>query len=402
MTRCRQTAGTLVLGVLLAASAWAEQPRIYRDGSSWVQEVAGTLPAGRRLLVKIASGGVRIQGGNAPNISYTVRSRIYVSSEAEARSIFAHFRVAANSRGEESVISGEWMGSRPRKYSGEATLQVPRTLEAVVIESKGGDLAVTDVAGRVEAQSGGGNVHMGVIGGNVNVETGGGNVDVHRAGGVLKVSTGGGNIDLGEVGSSAEIETGGGNVRLMAAGGSVSIKTGGGNIHAKKCNGQMRASTGGGTIEIGDVQGGVEVDTGGGSIRVASSNGPVRAETGAGMLDLGRIVDGIHAQTGGGGITAQLVSGSLRSDSELETPAGDIIVYMAPDVRVTVRAAVEVASGHHISSEFQDIRVISEGGDWGARSFTAEGRVNGGGPLLKVHTTTGNIEFRRVTESARR
>ena len=70
----------------------------------------------------------------------------------------------------------------------------------------------------------------------------------------------------------------------------------------------------------------------------------------------------------------------------------------APDVAMTIRASIDLANGHKIQSDFSDIRVTSEGGDWpGPKSFTAEGKLNGGGPTLKVRTTTGDIKFLRAS-----
>jgi len=70
-------------------------------------------------------------------------------------------------------------------------------------------------------------------------------------------------------------------------------------------------------------------------------------------------------------------------------------VYLAPDVHLTIRASIEVANGHMIHSDFPEIRVTAEGGDYGPKTYTAEGSLNGGGPVLKVRTTTGDITFRR-------
>jgi hypothetical protein len=60
-----------------------------------------------------------------------------------------------------------------------------------------------------------------------------------------------------------------------------------------------------------------------------------------------------------------------------------------------VRASVDLGSGHHITSEFPDIHIASEGDKWGPRTLSAEGKLNGGGPVLKVRTTTGDICFRK-------
>ena len=85
-----------------------------------------------------------------------------------------------------------------------------------------------------------------------------------------------------------------------------------------------------------------------------------------------------------------------RRDSDLETGAGDITVYIASDVAINVRASVDMGNGHRITSDFPDIHISSEGGDWGPKTLTAEGQLNGGGPWLKVHTSTGDICLKKA------
>ncbi len=92
-----------------------------------------------------------------------------------------------------------------------------------------------------------------------------------------------------------------------------------------------------------------------------------------------------------------LSSSGARSNSSLETAAGDITVYLANDLAISIRAEIEVANGHAIHSDFTDIHVSSEGGPWGPKTVTAEGQLNGGGPMLKVRTNSGNVNFRRVS-----
>jgi hypothetical protein len=137
----------------------------------------------------------------------------------------------------------------------------------------------------------------------------------------------------------------------------------------------------------------VEIETGGGSIRVVSAKGPVRAETGDGRIEL----DGVPAarvETGAGAIVAKFVANSQRGESTLQTAAGDVTVYLAPELNISVRASIELANGHTIRSDFPAIRVTAVGGQWGPRTITAEGSLNNGGPLLKVSTMTGDINFR--------
>jgi len=176
------------------------------------------------------------------------------------------------------------------------------------------------------------------------------------------------------------------------------LETGGGSIQVERCAGRVKASTGGGSIDLGEIGGSAEMETGGGSIRLGSAKGPVRAETGGGSIELNG-VPSARAETGAGGIVAKFVAANgEHNDSELETSAGDITVYLAPNVNLSVRASIEVANGHNIRSDFPDIRVTTEGGDYGPKTVTAEGNLNGGGPVLKVRTTTGDICFRRASQ----
>ena len=77
--------------------------------------------------------------------------------------------------------------------------------------------------------------------------------------------------------------------------------------------------------------------------------------------------------------------------------AGDITIYLANDLAITIRAEIEIANGHTIRSEFSDIHVSTEGGEYGPKTVTAEGQLNGGGQVLKVRTNSGNVNFRRIS-----
>jgi len=190
-------------------------------------------------------------------------------------------------------------------------------------------------------------------------------------------------------------ETGGGNISVISADQGATVEAGGGNVEIKHCSGRVKATTGGGSITLGDIGGPADISTGGGSIRLTSAKGRVGANTGAGSIELYG-VPSAKVETGAGGITVKLINtGGERTDSLLETAAGDVTVYIAADVALSVRASVDLGNGHHINSDFPDIHIASEGDQWGPRTLSAEGKLNGGGPMLKVRTTTGDICFRR-------
>jgi hypothetical protein len=162
-----------------------------------------------------------------------------------------------------------------------------------------------------------------------------------------------------------------------------------------KCTGEVKAETGGGSIELGEIGGSVSMETGGGTLKVSSASGPIKGETGSGNIELWG-VPSAHVETGAGAITAKFIRGDGSANSELETGVGDVTVYLVSNVNLTIRASIEASNGQQIVSDFPEIKVSSEGGQWGPKLISAEGSVNGGGPVLKVRTSMGNIYFRRA------
>lgn len=397
MKRSLQTVGLAVVLALPVSVVWAQETHVTREGGAWGEEITGSLAAVKNLRVKVDMGSVVVRGGQQQGINYVVHTNFKTSNEQDARRQFEQYKVTAYVKGDTAWIVGDWQGGRqPRHFSGEVSIHVPREMALVKLETDGGSVDATGVAGRVEAESGGGGVHLDDIGGGASAETGGGQIDVGTVGGDIGLHTGGGGIVVRHANGKVTAETGGGSIEIQSGAQGAIIETGGGNISVRQCNGKVKASTGGGSVDLSDIGGPVDIDTGGGSIHLTSAKGHVHAETGGGSIELYGIPSA-QAETGAGGIVVKLVNnGGERKDSELETAAGDITVYIAADVAVNVRASVDMGSGHRIISEFPDIHITSEGAQWGPKTLNAEGRLNGGGPVLKVRTSTGDINFKRA------
>lgn len=391
MKHSPQFAGLLCVLATLASLARAQETH----SGAWSQASSGSLAAAKNVRVKVDMGSVVVHGGQQQGINYSVQSHSY-SSDTDARHRGGGFKVNAFVKGDTAWIVAEWDGGRPRKFSGEFVVDIPRDTDLLKIETGGGGVEATGVAGRVEIETGGGKVRVDDVGGSVDVQTGGDSIDIGTVGGDLKLETGGGNISIRSVKGKIHAETGGGNVLVLSGEQGVVVQAGGGNVEIKKCQGRVKASTGGGSISLGEIGGPADIETGGGSIRLTSAKGRVGASAGAGTIELYG-VPSARVETGAGGITVKFINtGAERNDSILETSAGDITVYIAPDVAMSVRASVDLGNGHHITSDFPDIHVASEGNQWGPRTLSAEGKLNGGGPVLKVRTTTGNICFKRA------
>ena len=396
MKHAIKLAGVAVLVAALASLALCQETRVYREGSNWVQEMTGDLGAAKNLRVKLAAGSVRVQGGSQTGISYVIHRKAYTSSEEKARREFESYKINTSVKGDTAWVVAE-SSRRDSKCSDDFVINVPRNLQSAKIETGGGNVNATGIAGRVDLESGGGNIHLDDIGGEVTAETGGGAIEVGSVEGNVSLQTGGGNIKVASAKGEIKAESGGGNVVVLSGLRGAVLETGGGSIRVDKCSGPVKATTGGGSVDLGDVGGAAQIETGAGSIRLASANGRVQAQTGGGSIQLDGATS-VQAETAAGGIVVKLVSSAGgRNNSSLETAAGDITVYLANDLAISIRAEIEAANGHTIRSDFSDIHVSSEGGPWGPKTVTAEGQLNGGGPVLKVRTNSGNVNFRRVS-----
>ena len=365
---------TLIVAAGVAAVAQSPSPRLYHSGNEWTQEVSGTFSAGRIVKVKSSSGSIRIQGAQQNNITYTIREHVRAASEQGARRELSRMKFTTYSSGDTVILQADCEGSR--QGSIDFDIQVPAQTALVRLETEGGGVAANNLSGRVEAKTGAGGIQLDRITGIIAVASAGGNIDIGKVGNDVEASTGGGSIHLVSAAGHVKARSGGGNLNIGWAK-VMTLQTAGGSIRVIKCDGKIKAETGGGNVELNDIAGAAEIETGGGSIHIGPMHGGVRAETSAGAI-----------------LAKLAANGANFTDSKLETQMGDIVVYVPEDLGVNVRAAVESARSYGIRSEFGELK-ISSPRNLGVREYYAEGSLNGGGPVLHVHTTAGNIEIKR-------
>jgi len=386
----------LCLSVLLFAIALplcAQQPRIYREGNTWVEEVAGTLPAARELRVNTDIGSVEVQG-NSPRITYIVRKRSYLPSPEAAKRQFDHLRISVGKVGESDAIEGKLTTKDIVRFGAEFIVQVPRDLNVVKVQTRTGSLTFGSIAATIVATTGAGLIKMDDLAGPVKISSGGGNVEAGNLGSDLTFTSGASDVRVSNVGGQTQVNLGGGRVYIGTAKAST-IQTGAGSIQVQKCFGDLHVVSGGGNLYLGDVYGAVQAQTEGGSVRVASATGPVQVTTGGGSVTLFNLGRGAQVETGAGPVIVEFLGNHGFTDSYLHTASGDVTVCFANTLPVTVHANSDMASGHGIVTDFPTLNVSSQGGVFSPRSMSAEGAINGGGPALRIRTTIGQIAFHR-------
>src|SRR6185312_15825944 len=248
----------------------------------------------------------------------------------------------------------------------------------------------------VTGKTGAGTVKLDDMAGPVNITTGGGEVIGGSLGSEAIIKNGSGNIHIDNITGAAKISTGGGQVYIGSAN-TLLVDNKAGNIDVRRCFGNFQAMTGGGNVNVGPVAGSVVVDAGAGSVRVAGAGGQVQVTTGGGSVELFNVAKGAKVDTPVGAITVKFtaVPGAF-TDSLLHTGSGDVLVFLPDELPMTIHASSDMATGYGIRSEVPGLRISKQGSGFGPQSAWAEGALNGGGPLLRIRTSMGHIDFRKT------
>ncbi|HME11125.1 MAG TPA: hypothetical protein VKG25_28980 [Bryobacteraceae bacterium] len=377
-------------GFALLASGQTESP-VVREGNYWVRTFSGSVPADAVARVRvITEGNVKVHGESAKVITYSVKVPVRARDKEQAESLLRTFAMRVQSAGPHMILE---LGARRMTGDGpNVTLTVPRGLEQLILETRGGNVQVTDFDGEFTGSSAGGQIDIDRLNAAASVKTAGGDIRVGRVNGPVRCSSGGGSITVDSVGGDSWFETAGGDITVHDARGRVHAATGGGNIRVEKSGGAVEARTDGGLIEVQQAAGLVNALSSGGAIQVNSAQG-VRCEAAAGMIRLRNVAGALNASTAAGSILAELLAGNRIQDSTLTASAGDITVVLSSKISVTVFAQNVTGGGGRIISDFPEIRM--QPATPGAVPAIAQGSLNGGGPMLRIVATGGTIYLRR-------
>ncbi|MDB6169519.1 MAG: hypothetical protein JWM88_2383 [Verrucomicrobia bacterium] len=185
---------------------------------------------------------------------------------------------------------------------------------------------------------------------------------------------------------NVDLKTSGGNVTVGDLMGKVHARTSGGDVILGKISGEIRAGTSGGNVRLEEGLGVVKLGTSGGDIRVGRAAGPTDLDTSGGNIEIKSVENAIEASTSGGDVSAAIV-GALKGDCRLRTSGGRVRVTVDKGAGFDLDAST---SGGDVEAAGLTI-MIEKGGS--GRSRLA-GKVNGGGPELKLRSSGGDIEVK--------
>jgi hypothetical protein len=393
LRKCARLAIGLTLAVALPLLA--QHVRVYQEGNAWVEETKGTLPIGRDLHVNTDLGSIDVRG-RGTGITYVIRKRTVAPSKEEAERDFQKMKFSAVNVGDQAVVEGRLLERGFTRLTTDISLEVPYNLRKVWLNTGGGAMKLSSLAAAVTGKTSAGSVLLNDMAGPINITTGGGQVVGGSLGSEAIIKNGGGGVHIDNITGQGKINNGGGEVYVGSAN-TLLIENSAGNIDVGHCFGNLQASTGGGNVNIGPVAGSVHIDAVAGSVRVAGAGSEVQVTTGGGGVELFKVAKGAKVDTPVGAITVQFtaVPGAF-TESSLHTGSGDVLVFLPNELPMTVHASSDMATGFGIRSEVPGLRISKQGGVFGPQSAWAEGVLNGGGPLLRIRTGMGHIDFRNT------
>ena len=184
----------------------------------------------------------------------------------------------------------------------------------------------------------------------------------------IRTKSGSGDQTIEGTKGNVEVTTGSGDVRLNNLQGEIRLQTGSGDVRARQVSGSARGGTGSGDIEIEESgPGDIDLHTGSGNITARGVEGSFHGETGSGEITAeGKQSGTWDARTGSGNVRLRLPS-NAAFDADISTSSGSIDVGAPLEMTVQGRVGDSHKSIH--------------------------GKVRGGGPLLRVHTGSGDIHI---------
>jgi len=381
-------------------------------------ERTGILSTAEGLTLRLTTdlGSVKIvpQEEGAPPV---VRYAVHLETDARAplaQKLLEHYALTAKATSLGVEIAGNLapqaahLATSGSQFWVQFEITVPRDYN-VDIKTEAGDIETGDIGGIAAMITSGGNIRAGKIGVTLGrrvaagrmvarLETEGGHIQVSDVAGDLTAVTAGGHINAGNIAGRAELHSGGGHIRAAQIGGQADLQTDGGNITVGQASNVVSVRTGGGQIDFGEVRGSVRAQTGGGGIRIMYVAGPMEVESSAGSICLTRVAGTVRAATAGGTITAWISPDAPSSGATVHLPGlsqlssgnGDIVVFLPRNLAADIDAVVESGGERHIEA---DPALALKIQNWGNGSLHALASLNGGGPPLKLRTTAGKIKL---------
>jgi DUF4097 and DUF4098 domain-containing protein YvlB len=273
---------TLLIATAVAASALTEENMNENRAAK----------SGGKLIVEVDFGTIDIAAGDQDKVIVNAHREVTASSKEKEKELIDSAPITVTTEGDSVIVRARrgknstvwdrlWNGANTRTDA-RYTIHVPPAFN-LELNTGGGAIIATDVAGTV------------------NAKTSGGELKFNRLCGPL------------------DGQSNGGRIRVTACDGSIDIKTHGGQIEAEEGSGSLRLHTDGGFISVSHFDGDADVQSNGGKLLLKDVRGNISAHTAAGLI-------------------AATLPSPVAGNVKLETFAGAIEVFTPVDAGLSVDA----------------------------------------------------------------
>jgi hypothetical protein len=412
---------SLFLSLAIPGANFAQE-KLRKEGRYYIAEIEKTFDVkkGGDLVMEKVRGDILITTWDKNTVKIHEIRKMDVYTEAEAKAVLKENDVIYQQTGNKITVGGK---ESYRSYmSSKFEITVPSEFN-VDIGTSGGDISVSDLKGKVDLNTSGGDIDLVRIDGPVMAKTSGGDVTVKENKQQVTIKTSGGDIEIFDVQGEVEArtsggditiknnkakviaKTSGGDIELFNIGAEIDASTSGGDIVVDGTNGKLSVATSGGDIEIKNVKDVIEAKTSGGDIEAANVLNGIYAKTSGGDINLADIQGFIEAKTSGGDIEAKMTLKDFSKDHhvEMKSSGGNLTLYLPDKLPATITAVINIKGAswrdYDIYSDFP-LTSKKETSDEkrGRREevIRSEGKINGGGDLILLETTNGNISIKKA------
>jgi DUF4097 and DUF4098 domain-containing protein YvlB len=357
-----------------------------------------TFPAspGGKLVVDADRGNVEITTDGGDKVGIVVFRKIKGGKQAEADQLFADHEVAFSEKdGTISVTAKVKAGAQQRWNRGGTQFEVRCQISipakfSVEARTAGGNLQLGPALdGPAILRTAAGKVTVKTITGALEAATSGGNVSIEDAGATVKARTSAGNITIAKAAGEVEVHTSGGDIAIGAARAGLVANTSAGDIRITQVQGKVTARTSGGNVEVGEAGAEVNAHTSAGNVKLGEIRGSIQAGTTGGSITIGQAHDSVAAKTAAGDVRVSFAAVPVRTSS-VETSGGGITLVLPAGAAVDLDAK---ANGGTVKSDLPVTATLTESGrNWGELT----GKINDGGPKLRLRTSAGNIVIKQA------
>ena len=185
--------------------------------------------------------------------------------------------------------------------------------------------------------------------------------------------------------TAVRAHTGSGDQTIEGLKGNIDLESGSGDLRLSRLTGEMRFQTGSGDVKGHELSGPAKIKAGSGDIEIEEMGvGDVDIHTGSGNITVSGINGGFHAEAGSGDIRGKGLPKNMWS---VRTGSGNVTLNVPSDAAFDVDISTNsgtVTLGHPVSTTVQG-RVQES-------RKSVVGKVRGGGPMVSVHTSSGDVQ----------